>query len=250
MKRWMLWSALLVLAPLTCRAEDRLREMARAAWEARESPAQAIRAVELYQRLVDKDPDDFESRILVARATYWLLEELQYDMDKDEKIELYERAIKGCNEIIAKDEDNVAAWYWLIWDMGALTLVKGVFSGWNLREAIVGTIMVAKNDADFHYGGVYRYWGRVIYETPGLLGRFLHFTSDDSVWLYKRAIKVEPNYLRTHFFLAQTYEKMGRKEEAEREYRFCADLPDHALADMAPENRLYKRLAKEALEKQ
>lgn len=238
----------MVLLPLTCNAEDNLKARAEAAWAAREDVSQALIAVDLYKQLAAKDSDDFESRICLARAAYWALEEQRADLDKKKKIEIYENVIKRLNEILAKDEDNVEAWYWLIWDMGALTMVKGVFSGWNLREGIVGTIMVSKTDVNFHYGGVYRYWGRVIYETPGIIGRFLSFNNEDSVWLYKKAIVIDTRYLRNHFYLAETYEKMGWKNEAIKEYEFCVNLPDDALPSMVPENRLYKRLSRERLE--
>ena len=81
------------------------------------------------------------------------------------------------------------------------------------------------------------------------MGRFLHFSDEDSVWLYQKSIAVEPRYLRTHVFLAETYEKMGREEEARKEYQFCVELPDHALAGMEPENRWYKEIARKRLAK-
>jgi len=249
MKRTIQLCVIAIFIPMIVQAQTDLKARADAAWAGRGNPEKALLAIELYAQLVAKNPNDFNSRIRLAQATYWAVEELKVDIPKKKKVELYNRAIKACNEIIARDEENVAAWYWLMWDMGARTLVKGAFSGWNLREAIVGTIMVTKKDVSFHYGGIYRYWARVIYETPGLMSKFLHFTNEDSVWLYKRAIAVEPKYLRTRFYLAETYEKMGKKEDAKREYRYCANLPDNAIPELTPETRLYKRLAKERLKK-
>jgi tetratricopeptide (TPR) repeat protein len=249
MKRWRFVSLILALFPLICNAEDVLKARAEAAWAAREDVNQALLAIELYEELAAQDPNDFESRVRLARVAYWAITEMEADLEKSKKIEMYENAIRRLNEIIERDEDNVPAWYWLVWDMGALTMVEGVFSGWNLREGIIGTIMVSKADVNFHYGGVYRYWGRVIYETPGLMGRFLHFTDEDSIWIYKRAIAVEPNYIRNHFYLAETYQKLGRKEDARKEYEFCVKIPDDALPEIVPETRFYKRLATERLER-
>ena len=249
MKQTMLVVGLLVLLPVLARADGDLKSRADAAWEARENPAQARVAVDLYQQLAAKDPADVESRLRVARGTYWLLEELKVEMEKEQKTALYDRAIKGCNDIIARDEDNVGAWYWFMWDQGARTLINGVFSGWDLRAAIVGTIMVAKGNVNYDSGGVYRYWGKVIYETPGLMGKFLHFSGADSVWLYRQALKVEPKYLPTHLFLAETFEELGRAADAKKEYQFCVDQPDNTLPLFGPETRLYKRLAREKLAK-
>jgi tetratricopeptide (TPR) repeat protein len=246
MKRLIGLCVAIVLLPAAGRAGG-LKDKADAAWAARDDVKQTLLAFELYEQLAKQNPNDFESRIRMARAAYWAMEELEADLSKNEKIDMYDRAIRACNEVIEKDPENVAAWHWLIWDMGALTLVKGVFSGWNLREGIVGTIMVAKNDVEFHHGSVYLYWGRVVYETPGLMAKFLHFADEDSLWLYGKAIEIEPDYLRAHIFMAETYEKLGRKEEAKKEYRFCVDLPEDALPGMEPENRLYKKLAAERL---
>jgi hypothetical protein len=111
----------------------------------------------------------------------------------------------------------------------------------------VGTIMVAKSNIGYQYGGVYCYWGLVINAMPRLLGKFFHFSNDDAIWLYKRAIAIEPKFLRNHFFLGASYELGDRKAEAMQEYRFCVAQPDNALPQAVPENRWYKKLAKERI---
>ena len=249
MKRWLVLFLLAAFFSGNARAADPLAATAAAAWEKRADVTQALLAVDLYHRLAAADPKDFDSRLRVARGVYWILAELETPLDKDEKLRLYEQAIQGCNEIIARDENSAGAWNWLMWNMGAYTLERGIFSGWNLREAIVGTIMIAKTDVNYDFGGVYRHWARVIFETPGLMGRFLHFTDDDSIWLYKKAIAVDPKYAQNHFFLGETYEKIGRPAEAKKEFDFCAALPDDALPDRVPETQLYKKMAAEKLKK-
>jgi len=236
-----------LLLPLVCRPGPDLADRAQAAFQGRGDPAKALLAIELCDQLARQNPGDLDSRIKVGRLVYWVIEEQKSVTERSRKIELFEKAIKNLREVIDKDEDNVAAWHWMMWDMGALTLAKGVFSGWNLKDGVIGTIMVSKGDVNFFYGGVYRHWARLIYETPKIMSRFLHFTDLDSIWIYKRAIAVEPNYLLNHFWLAETYEKIGRRQEAGEEYEFCANLPDGALLDMVPENRLYKKLARERL---
>jgi len=248
MRRLIRLILVLVLAPTVSSAKDDLKTRAEAAWLARDKPEQALLAIDLFKELSRQNPNDFESRIFQARAAYWVLEEMRLELDKSQKIKMCESAIQGLHEILGKDEENVAAWYWLVWDLGALTMIKGPFSGWSLKEGIIGTIMVSKGDVNYHYGGIYRYWGRVIYETPGMMKKFLHFADGESVWIYQRAIKAEPKYLRNHFYLAETYEKMGQKDQARKEYEFCASLPEGALPEIIPETRFYKRLGREKLD--
>lgn len=247
MRRISFWIAVLIFLPMICSAQSALKAQAEAAWKGRDDPQNAILALEFYEQLATKDTD---SMIMFARAAYWAIEEMHVDMDKSRKIEVYEKAIAGCKKIVDKDPKNVAAWNWIIWDMGALTMVKGILAGgWGLKDAVVGTIMVSDLDDTYYYGGVYRYWGRVIFETPGLLKRFFNFTDEDSIWLYKQAIAIEPAYLRNHFYLADTYERIGKDDLAKKTYQFCLDQPDGGLAGMEPETRFYKKMAKERLEK-
>lgn len=259
MKRILLVFALVFLPSVSALAggTDDLKNKAQAAWTARDNPASALLAVELYRKICAADPKDVASRLRLANAAYWVLEQDEgraeiEDRDrlpKDKQIELAEIGIKSCREILARDEHNAEASYWLMWDMAARTLARGIFSGFAFKEAVVGTILISKMDAGYQYGGVYRYWGRIIYEMPGLLGKFFNFSDADSVWLYRQAIATGPNYLRNRYWLAETYLKMGRTAEAQKELQFCLNLPDQALPGEAPENRLYKQRAKVKLGK-
>lgn len=248
MKRWMGWCVVLLLVPVVGAAADDLKSKADGAWAGRENPAQTMMAIQLYEQLATQNPSDPAVRIRLATAVYWAVEQ-DPKMPSDKQVAILEKGIKACRQILAKDENHVEANYWLMWDLAAETLAKGVFSGFAFKEAIVGTIMVAKGNVKYWYGGVYCYWARVIYEIPGLLGKFFHFTDDDSIWLYKHSIAIETRYLKNHFFLAETYQKAGRKEDARKEYQFCLNQPDYALPEVTPENRFYKKLAKEGLAK-
>ncbi|HUT54516.1 MAG TPA: hypothetical protein VM658_14090 [bacterium] len=241
----------LFFLPLYCHAADGLREKADRAWAGREDPQQAMLAVQLYEQLATKDVKDRAARLRLAEAAYWACEQDDYfqKLDKDLKADIADKGVKACRELLAKNEDDPEANYWLMWDMAARTLNKGIFSGFALKDSIVCTIMVAKSDVNMGHGGVWRYWARVIFEIPGLLGRFFHFTDDDTAWLYQRSVAVNPNYLRNRFWLAESYERMEKTGLAKKEYQFCAGLQDDAVPEAAPENKLYKKWAEERLAK-
>jgi len=236
---------------------DDLEARAEAAWQKRDNLDQALLAVDLYKQLVAKNPGDDKMKIKLARAAYWAIEaddalmkiNGSASLNKDKRVELAQTGIDTCRVILARDQHHPEANYWTMWNMAAKTLAKGIFSGFAFRDSVVGTIMVSKNDVGYHYGGVYTYWGAVISQIPGLLGRFFHFTKDDSVWLYQQSMAVEPNYLKTHVWLAEVHEDMGKKDLARKEYEFCASASADALPEVAPENRLYKRLAEKRLKK-
>lgn len=256
MKRAWAFLTVLCLAPALGMSQE-LKDKAAAAWAGRNDPAKALDAVALYDQLAAASPGDVASRVMVARAAYWVVEQDEVlcelsgasRMPTDKQAELLEKGIKACQEIIAKDVGNVEANYWLMYCMAARTLAKGIFSGFAFRDSVVGTIMVAKGNAGYHYGGVYRYWGAVIYQMPGLLGKFFHFSDEDSVFLYQQALAVEPKYLRNHTWLADTYIKTGKKDLAKKEYEFCIAQPDGALPEADLDNQMYKKLAQKRLSK-
>jgi len=246
----------LALAPSLCFSEQSLEERARAAWQQRDQLEQALLAVDLYERIAKNDPDDVGSRIMLARAAYWAVEadeilailENRDRMSRNMQVELMDKGIKACRQVIEKDPENLEANYWIIWDLAARTMAKGIFSGFAFKEAIVGTILVSSKDASYQYGGIYRYWARVIHEIPGILGRFFHFTEEDAVTLFKKCIEIEPGHFDTRFRLAQAYEELGMDEKAREQYRFCATEPPDILPEAAAENRLFKRWAKKRLQ--
>lgn len=238
--------ALMFLFPLSAHSVDDLRAKADAAWAAREDRAQTMLAIELYEKYAALHPEDKEVRMLLAEAATWAFEQ-DPEMDKKEVIRIMDKGIKACNEVLAGNEDDPEANYWLMWNMAGRTLAKGVFSGFAFKEALVASIMVAKSDIGFQYGGVYCYWAIVINSIPRLLCKFFHFSNDDAIWLYKRAIAIEPRYLRSHFFLGATYEIEGQPDNALKEYRFCISQPEDALPEAIPENRRYKKLAMERI---
>ncbi|MFO8056005.1 MAG: hypothetical protein R6V10_01745 [bacterium] len=246
----------LFFLPLSVFGHDDLRNRADAAWQDRDDQAKAEQALELYRKLAEQHPDSIDLRIREARAAYWVIEvdEIRsavYDterMDKDEQAAFANQGIAACREVLSRDSENHRAHYWLIWNMAARTLAQGLFSGFAFKDSIMGTIMVSKADHSYQYGGIYRYWARIIHYMPGLLGRFFHFTEKDAVRFYKQAIGIQPNYLRSHFWLAETYEELDMPGKAKEEYRFCVDFPEGSLPEVAPENKLYRLWAKKRLE--
>ena len=240
--------AALLFAPFSGDAADDLLARADAAWAGRDNKAQTLIAIQLYEQYAAKNPADAAVRVKLAHATCWAFEQ-DPEMGKYRILELMEKGIKACHEVLARNEDNPEANYWLMWNMAGKTLMKGVFSGFAFKEALVATIMVSKRDVGYQYGGVYCYWALVINSLPSLLGRFFHFSNDDAIWLYQRAVRIEPRYLRNHFFLGATYELSDQKDKAQAQYQFCLDQSDDALPEAIPENKLYKKAAQEAMAK-
>ena len=220
-------------------------------FEKRDRIESCLKAIKFYQKATRLKPEDNEIRLKLARLTHWTAGELGLEtMDKNQRVEIFKIGAKACEEILAREPRNPYAHFWRMWNLAGETIAEGIFrGGYSFKEAIVGTIFAGNGDLDYFYGGIYRYWARVIYEIPGLLGRFFHFTPRDSVWLYQQALKVEPNFLMTRFWLAETYLKMKQKDKAIKELEYIVKTPSDILPEVEIENRFYQEQARKLLEK-
>jgi tetratricopeptide (TPR) repeat protein len=244
-KRFVLVVLMFVLLPELSLAESKtgaeLLKEAEAAWSGRINLQDTLRAMELFEQAAALDPDDINSRLMVAEAAYWAVEQSP-EMDKKEHIEILRRGVKASEEVLKLDPGNTGAYHWRMWNLAAITVAEGIFrGGYAFKEAIVGTIMVSKGDAGYYYGAVYTYWARVIYTLPGILGRFFHFTEDDAIWLYQQALLVEPNFYKTRFYLAESYLKKDDEDSARREFQYIANTPASGLPEREPENLFYQQ---------
>ncbi len=208
-----------------------------------------LKAIEYYEKASRLQPENIEIRIKLARLTHWTAGELGLEtMDKHKRIEIFKIGVRACEEVLKIQPRNPYAHFWRMWNLAGKTVAEGVLrGGYSFKEAIVGTIFVASGDLNYFYGGVFRYWARVIYEIPGLLGRFFHFGLKDSVWLYQQAIKVAPNYLMNRYWLAETYIKMKKKDLAIKELKTIISIPANSIPDVAVENAYYKKQAQRLL---
>jgi tetratricopeptide (TPR) repeat protein len=245
MRMFLIMSLALILVPLfspgaETKSKDEILQEAEAAWMKRANLQYTLRAVDLFEQAAALDPKDIRSRLLLAEAAYWAVEQSP-EMDRKKKIELLRRGIRATEEVLDIDPENTGAYNWRMWDMAAITVAEGILrGGYAFKEAIVGTIMVSRGDISYYYGAIYTYWARVIYTLPGILGKFFHFTEDDAVWLYQQALEVEPDFYKTRFYLAESYLKKEDIKRAKAEFRYIVETPASSLEEREPENEFYQ----------
>lgn len=242
---------MLTILPFIARSSERenkdrcdILKAAEVAWAGRINLVNTLRAMDLYEQAAAMDPNDIQSRLMVAEAAWWAVE-LDPDMDKKEQIDILNRGINAAEQALKIEPGNPAAHNWRMWDLAAKTIAEGIFrGGFAFKEAIIGTIMVSKGDADCYYGAIYSYWARVIYTLPGLLGKFFHFTEDDAITFYQKALEVEPNFFKTRYYLAESLLKKEDTQSAKAEFRYIVDTPAAILPEREPENLFYQAQVK------
>jgi Tfp pilus assembly protein PilF len=72
-------------------------------------------------------------------------------------------------------------------------------------------------------------------------------SKDKAVEHLKQSLTHAPESTATHYFLAESYLDLDRKEDARREAQTVLSAPVHP--DWAPEDREFKQKAKELLQK-
>lgn len=215
----------------------------------RGNPGNCLKGIEFYERAIALRSEEIPIRLKLARLCYWTAGELgEKVMDKRQRVEILRKGVKASEEVLKMEPKNPGAHYWRMWNLAAITVAEGILSGgYSFKEAIVGTIFVANRDLNYFYGGVYRYWARVIYEIPGILGKFFHFTNEDSIWLYEQALKVEPNFFMTRFWMAESYVRMKERDKAIAQLKIILKTPADILPEAEIENRFYQEQARQLL---
>jgi len=218
-----------------------------ALWRQRDTIGKAREAVAAWEAAAKADNRNPELWVKIARGYFWI-GELTPESDKKARMLLYEKGIKASEKGLAIDPNHVGANFWQMVLQGRYTESKGLLSGFDLGNAINRTIVVTNNDIRYYNGGVYRYWGRVVYSVPSVMARFFKSDLDDAVDMYEEALKISPYFFETQLYIAETYIKMKDMEKARKILEWVVKADPEKMPDYAPENRFYQKKAEALLE--
>ncbi|HLG55331.1 MAG TPA: TRAP transporter TatT component family protein [Vicinamibacterales bacterium] len=239
--RLLVSAALLATAPTT--AAPRVQETAKdpdRLYADREHLQSAFEAASLWETRLRRDPNDFESAWKLAKAGYWL----GGHAPADERRKQYERGIQAATRATAIRGDRPEGHFWLAANMGAMAESFGLRAGIKYRGPVKKELeTVLMIDRGFQQGSADRALGRWYLKVPRLFGG----SKDKSVEHLRKSLSYDPDSLASHYFLAETYLEMDRRDEARREAQKVLDSPIHA--EWAPEDREFKQQAKALLER-
>jgi tetratricopeptide (TPR) repeat protein len=206
----------------------------------REDPAKARQAANAWAQRVKANPKDFESAWKLAKALYWLG---GHGPETGRRADL-EAGMAAADAAIALDPKRPEGYFWKAANMGALAESFGMRQGIKYRKPIREALeTVLKIDPKFQAGSADRALGRWYYKVPGLFGG----SNEQSVQHLRKSIEYDPNSTASHFFLAETLLDMGRRADARAALQKVLDAPIDA--DWAPEDREFKRKARDLLQK-
>jgi tetratricopeptide (TPR) repeat protein len=206
----------------------------------REHAQSARDAASIWEARLKKDPKDFESAWKLSRACYWLGGHLAEDQQRAQ----YERGIEAGRQASVLRADRPEGYFWMAANMGAMGESFGLRQGIKYRgpvkKALETVLMI---DRDFQQGSADRALGRWYLKVPRLFGG----SKDKSVEHLEQSLTYDPSSTASHYFLAETYLEMDRKNEARQEAQKVLDLPVNP--EWAPEDREFKQKAKALLDR-
>jgi len=200
----------------------------------------ARQLIQVYEKILAQVPNSEEYWVRLSYAHFWLGDRLAVEkVQKKELLNAYDKSSQAAREAIRVHPDSIGGNFWMTVSQGRLTLVKGILGGsFSLGTSIQGMMVVSRDNINFYFGGVYRYWGRFVFEIPKIARRIIDFKLVESVYFLKKAIEVEPNFFMNHVYLAETYLAMSQKDLAREELSWVLKARPGILPLAEPENRL------------
>jgi hypothetical protein len=206
----------------------------------REHLQSALDAASVWESRLKTNPKDFESAWKLARACYWLGGHVAADARRGQ----YERGIDAGRQASVMRADRPEGYFWMAANMGAMAESFGLRAGIRYRSPVKKALeTVLMIDPAFQQGSADRALGRWYQKVPGLFGG----SKDKSVEHLQRSLVFDPASTASHYFLAETYLGMNRKDQARQEAQKVLESPINP--NWAPEDREFKQKAKALLDR-
>jgi len=199
---------------------------------------------ELRSRLEEAEklaPNDYEVLWRLARLYFWLSDDPA--IPNGEKSKLGKRGWEYGERAIAANPARVEGYHFAAAGMGNYSLGIGIFRA--LREGIEGKFKdrlshAEKIDPGYQKGAIQTAWGRFWFKLP-----WPKYDAKKSERALLAALKMNPDNVRAHVYLAELYHKERYEKEARAELeRAAAGEPGRYDA---PEERRMQRVAREEL---
>lgn len=240
--RQVTWIAILIVITglLGSAAQDAATADPDRLYQNREQLKSAIAAADIWESRLKANPKDFESAWKLSRACYWLGGHVAEDAQRVR----YERGIEAGRLASMLQPNRPEGYFWMAANMGAMAEGFGLRAGIKYRSPVKKALeTVLMLDPAFQQGSADRALGRWYQKVPGLFGG----SKDKAVEHLQRSLTYDPQSTASHYFLAETYLDMNRKEQARQEAQKVLDAPINP--DWAPEDREFKQKAKALLDR-
>ncbi len=204
-----------------------------------ESLPDAERAADMWEKTLAADATNFDAARKLARACYWLGGHRQTE---DARKAAFTRGMAAAEAAIAARSHQPDGYFWLAANMGGLAELGGMRAGLRYRRPVRDNLeKVLAMDPGFQKGSADRALGRWYFKVPSLFGG----SKTKSVQHLRGSLSHHPQSIASRYFLAETYESMGRDEEAIAVLKEIEALP--VDPEWEPEDKEFKQQARALL---
>ena len=214
-------------------------------WNEREDLGKAAEAIGAYEELRKDKPLDYDVLLHLSRLHYWIGQNLE-STNKEDALSHYRKGREYGKRASESAPEKPGGYFFEAANLARENNLKGTFSNlWGIGTVRRLNEKTASIDPEYFYRGPDRFFCAFYTKLPGLLGG----SASKAIEFGKRAAEAFPNYAGNRFFLAEAYVRDGRNDLARKELEAAVALPDNALPDVIPEQRMEKKRATELLKR-
>jgi tetratricopeptide (TPR) repeat protein len=239
-----------------------------AAWANRDDEAQVRAAIESWERAVALDPSDHATWTRIARGYYFLgdghlrfTDEAALRGNYERGVQAGERALAALSPEFAErvragerieevvgilPATAVPALYWRATNLGRWAQQEGFATVLSYKDEVRATLThCLEQDRYYFFAAPDRYFGAFYSIAPAYAGGDL----DRSREHFEHSMARFPNYFGTRVLMAENYAVKAQNRELFVELlQYVLDGDPEALPDVAPENRVEQRKARQLME--
>ncbi len=148
----------------------------------------------------------------------------QLEMDKNRRVQLFERCIAIADQAISLNPNDVRGLFWKAVAMGKMAEDSGIVNAFRMLRPMEKMLLKAVTlDEKYENAGAHRALGRMYHKLPGFP---ISFGSNQKALAHlKRAHELFPRDIITRAFYAEVLYDEGRKAEARRHADFVLATP-------------------------
>lgn len=148
----------------------------------------------------------------------------QLEMDKDRRVQLFERCVAIADQALALNANDVRGLFWKAAAMGKMAEDSGIVNAFRMLRPMEKMLLkVVALDEKYENAGAHRALGRMYHKLPGFP---ISFGSNQKALAHlKRAHELFPRDIITRAFYAEVLYDEGRKAEARRHADFVLATP-------------------------
>lgn len=244
-KRAFMAGVVAVFGFLAAAAAGDPRTRADALWAAREDLSKAKEAIAASEDVVKTAPMDFDSLLRLSRLHYWIGQNIERSAPKD-ALAHYGKGKEYGRRAADAAPSKAGGYFFEAANLARENNLKGTFTNlFGIREVRKLNEKAASLEPGYFSGGPDRFFCAYYARLPGLFGGSISMAIEHG----RRAVEVFPKYAGNRVYLAEAYIKDGKIGLARKELHAALDIPDDAIPEAQPEQRLEKKRAAALLEK-